>query len=337
MTIPFEMPAQFMGKVLSGEYVRYGGILKDAVTGQVIGHLKEVGSLGKVLGAIPTDPISAISKVIQIGQYAHLSHQNTQIMQNITQIQSTLEGLQLITSVAALSSVASLGVSIAGFAYVQQRLKKLDSKLDDVLGELRQVKKIVQRSEIKIDALSYSRLQAATEELSIAEAADGEKECIDYARSAETKFRVIKRYYSILLKDDNYNVLGDPELPFPQAIELHSRFIAAMEGELHACFLKGDFGAYRMCLQTNTELAQNICQFDKKAAYHNRLASSLFIEPKLTAIKIKEIHDIASENFARIRSMNTEINFIQRNNLTPIQYLKGLKEKEPDLLLLPSY
>lgn len=47
MTIPFEVPAQFMAKVLSGEYVRYGGIIKDAVTGQVIGHLKEAGSLGK--------------------------------------------------------------------------------------------------------------------------------------------------------------------------------------------------------------------------------------------------------------------------------------------------
>lgn len=336
MTIPFEVPAQFMAKVLSGEYVRYGGILKDSVTGQVVGHLKEAGSLGNVLSAIPTNPISAVTGVIQIGQYAHLSHQNTQIMQNITQVQSTLEGLQLITSVGALASVASLGVSVAGFAFVRKRLKMLESKLDDVLGELSQVKKIVQRSEIKIDALSYSRLNAAAEELSIAEAADGEKECIEYARSAETKFRVIKRYYTILLKDGDYNVLADPELPLPEALELHSRFIAAMQGELQACFLRGDLGAYRMCLQTNTELAQDICYFDKNTAYHKRLAGSMLTETKLVASKIKEIHDIASENFARIRSMSTEVDFIRRNNLTPIQYLKELKEKAPDILLLPS-
>lgn len=290
-----------------------------------------------MLSAIPMNPISVISEVIQIGQYAHLSHQNTQLMQNITQIQSTLEGLQLITSAGALASVASLGVSVAGFASVKSKLEKLENKLDDVLGELSQLKKIVQRSEIKIDALSYSRLRAAIEELSIAEAADGEKECIEYARSAETKFRVIKHNYSILLKDDDYNVLGDPELPLPEALELHSRFIAAMEGELHACFLRGDFGAYRKCLQTNTELAQVICHFDKKAAYHNRIAGSMLTETKLVATKIKEIHGIASENFARIRSMSTEVNFIQRNNLTPAQYLKELRGKEPDLLLLPSY
>lgn len=61
MTISFEIPAKFMIKVLSGEYVRYGGIIKDAATGQVIGHLKEVGSLGRILNVVPTSPLSAIS------------------------------------------------------------------------------------------------------------------------------------------------------------------------------------------------------------------------------------------------------------------------------------
>lgn len=336
MTIPFEVPAQYMTKVLSGEYVRYGGIIKDAATGQIMGHLKEAGSLGKVLSAIPMNPISAISDVIQISQYAHLSHQNTQLMQNITQIQSTLEGLQLTTSVGAIASVASLGISVAGFALVQKRLKRLDSKLDTALFELSQVKKIVQRGEAKIDALGYSRFKAAAEELSIAEDATIENERIEYSRNAEFKFREMKHYYSLLLNNEEYNALNDPELSLPQALELHSRFIASMKGELQACFLRNDLGAYHKCLQNNIELAQKICHFDKKAAYQKRLVSSILSEPKAVATEIKEIHDIASENFARIRSMSTEVNFIRRNNLTPIQYLKELKECAPDILLLPS-
>nr|WP_281721130.1 hypothetical protein [Nitrosomonas nitrosa] len=335
MTIPFEVPAQFMAKVLSGEYVRYGGILKDSVTGQVVGHLKEAGSLGKVLSAIPMNPISAISDVIQISQYAHLSHQNTQIMQNITQIQSTLERLQLITSVGALASVASLGVSVAGFAFVRKRLKMLESKLDDVLGELSQVKKMVQRGEAKIDALGYSRFKAAAEELSIAEDATIENERIEYSRTAEAKFREMKHYYSLLLNNEEYNALNDPELSLPQALELHSRFIASMKGELQACFLRNDLGAYRKCLQNNIGLAQKICHFDITAAFRSRSDGRIFIDSDEMP-KIKEIHDIASENFARIRSMSTEVNFIRRNNLTPIQYLKELKECAPDILLLPS-
>lgn len=335
MTIPFEVPAQFMAKVMSGEYVRYGGIIKDSVTGQVVGHLKEAGSLGNVLSAIPTKPISAVTGVIQIGQYAHLSHQNTQIMQNITQIQSTLEGLQLITSVGALASVASLGVSVAGFAFVRKRLKMLESKLDDVLGELSQVKKIVQRGEAKIDALGYSRFKAAAEELSIAEDATIENERIEYSRTAEAKFREMKHYYSLLLNNEEYYALNDPELSLPQALELHSRFIASMKGELQACFLRNDLGAYHKCLQNNIELAQKICHFDITAAFRSRSDGRIFIDSDEMP-KIKEIHDIASENFARIRSMSTEVNFIRRNNLTPIQYLKELKECAPDILLLPS-
>lgn len=42
-TIPFEIPAELLGRVASGELIRYGTILKDAGTGQIVKHLQETG------------------------------------------------------------------------------------------------------------------------------------------------------------------------------------------------------------------------------------------------------------------------------------------------------
>jgi len=337
MTIPFVIPAQFMAKVMSGEYVRYGGIIKDVVSGQVVGHLKEAGSLGNKLSVLSVNPYAAgIQAAMQTIQYADLSRQLHQLSQEIPQIQSTLEGLQLITSVGALASVASLGVCVAGFSTINNKLKKVECKLDDIFGELSQVKKIAQRSEIKLDALSLGRLRAAAEELSHAEEADKEDERIEYARSAEDKFRKIKHYYSILMNEGDYNAWNDPELPLPESLELHSRVIAAIQGELYASFLRGDFGAYRSVLEKNTKLAHAICHFDKTTALRNRVADSFFTNTKEVADAINRNHSIALENFARIESMGAEASYVQRNNLTPIQYIKELKQMKPDLLLLPS-
>lgn len=63
-TIPFEIPAKFAAQLATGDLVRYGGLLKDVGTGQIVAHLQETGIAQSVLSSLvsgaPT-PLSLVS------------------------------------------------------------------------------------------------------------------------------------------------------------------------------------------------------------------------------------------------------------------------------------
>ena len=113
--INFTIPLNYLPRILSGDYIRYGAIVKEASSGKIIGHLKETGMLQNILSQSPTNPL----------QMAEFVSSNMQLMQ----IQKTLEGLQLISSIGAVASVANLGVSIAGFAIVINKLNNIEIPL----------------------------------------------------------------------------------------------------------------------------------------------------------------------------------------------------------------
>ncbi len=319
--IPFEVPNSFLLKIISGEYVRYGGIVKEAATGQIVGHLKEVGSIAGQLSSLPITPAHALS---QAGQHVQLA-----------QIQSTLDGLQLVSSVGAVASVASLGVSIVGFVAVNNKLKQINSRLDLVMGELSEINKIVSRTELKLEALSYSRLLSAINELQIAENANNNKDRIRLAYSASEKFRELKHNYLLLLNDSGYNAWLDAEFPVNEAVDLHSRCITAIEGETYASFLIGDLGAYRKGLEINIGLANSAHLQKKKEAYRIR-CDSMFTDTNVLANEVKSGYEISDENVKRIESKITELDFIENNKLTTESYRKTLREMEPEIVLLTT-
>src|SRR4051812_2548140 len=120
MPIPMEMPASFLQAVIDGRVARYGCVLKDVLSGRIVGHLKEVGQAAVLLSGAPVSPIgTAASVVAQAGQWLD-SHVQ------LKAIRQTLEHLQLVTTAGALASVAGLGVSVAGFALVLRRLERLE-------------------------------------------------------------------------------------------------------------------------------------------------------------------------------------------------------------------
>ena len=59
--IPFEVPAELLGRVASGELIRYGTILKDAGTGQIVKHLQETGAAQSVLSSLASGPFAPVS------------------------------------------------------------------------------------------------------------------------------------------------------------------------------------------------------------------------------------------------------------------------------------
>src|SRR4051794_32784562 len=123
MPIPMEIPAKFLQAVAEGSAERCGCLLRDAATKRILGHLKEVGQLPGLLSRMPLPSVLGVGGVAQIGRWidhhAQLKH-----------IQVALDKLRLVSTVGAVASVAGLGVSVAGFAIVLNRLQRLESQLN---------------------------------------------------------------------------------------------------------------------------------------------------------------------------------------------------------------
>jgi hypothetical protein len=88
MPIPMEIPARFLQRVIEGQAVRSGCILKDETTGQIIGHLKEVGQTATRLANVPLNPLTTVA---QVGNWID-SHVQ------LRQIRQSLDHLQLIST-----------------------------------------------------------------------------------------------------------------------------------------------------------------------------------------------------------------------------------------------
>lgn len=129
-TIPFEIPAELLGRLASGEVVRYGTLLKDSVTGQIVRHVQETGAAQSVLSSLaagPFAPLSMVADVVNAGASMYTGIQ-------ISQLKAMMENLQLLQVATLGVSLAGVGVSVAGFYYMHKRFNALEIRMDR-LGE----------------------------------------------------------------------------------------------------------------------------------------------------------------------------------------------------------
>lgn len=129
-TIPFEIPAELLGRIASGELVRYGTILKDSVTGQIVRHVQETGVAQAVLSNLasgPFAPLSMMAGVLDTGASIYTGVK-------INQLKVMMETLQLLQVATLGVSLAGVGVSVAGFYYMHKRFNSLEGRMDH-LGE----------------------------------------------------------------------------------------------------------------------------------------------------------------------------------------------------------
>lgn len=131
-TIPFEIPAQLLPAVWSGDLVRFGSILKDAGTGKIVAHLQETGVaqslISSAISGLPT-PLSAVTDLINVGSGIYTSMQVAQLKA----MMGTLQALQ-VASIGV--SLVGVGVSVAGFVYMRKRFNQLDGRLDEVIKSI---------------------------------------------------------------------------------------------------------------------------------------------------------------------------------------------------------
>jgi hypothetical protein len=130
-TIPFEVPAQFVAQLATGELVRFGSILKSASTGQIVAHLQETGVAQAVLSSLPSslNPLSVVADIANLGVNIHTAVQ-------VGQLKVMMETLQSLQVATLGLSLVGVGVSVAGFLYMRKRFNALDGRLDQVMNAI---------------------------------------------------------------------------------------------------------------------------------------------------------------------------------------------------------
>ena len=120
-SIPFGVPEQFANGLLDGSIIRFGSLLKDSSSGQIVAHLQETGLAHKVIDGLvstPFSPISAISAISSVGSNVQLFH-----------LTKLVEGLKLLQYASLGASVAGIGVSAIGFVLMNKKLNRIQEQI----------------------------------------------------------------------------------------------------------------------------------------------------------------------------------------------------------------
>lgn len=133
MAIPFEIPSELFAAEKFGKVVRYGAILKDSETGQIVAHMQETGLLNQV-ASLPANaflsPTTAVSSLAS-------NYQLYRVDQKITAMQQMLTGLQSMQIANLALAGLGLGISVAGFAMIKSRIDQVSTKIDSLEKTIR--------------------------------------------------------------------------------------------------------------------------------------------------------------------------------------------------------
>ncbi len=311
------IPEQFLPAVHSGQVVRYGCILKDVTTGQIVGHLKELAGLSRRLSGIPIHPLlTGAATVAQAGQWIDTHMQ-------LGQIRQALDHLQLVSSVGAVASVVGLGVSVAGFAIVWKRLQRLEQNLNRAMDQLGAE---VQSLHLKIDLLSMAELTMASQQLDSAGHTDRPEREAELLKDADRCFQKYRNYYYRLILE--LEPLTRPALTLPQIRELYGRFFVCVQGELEATFLLHDLAQWRHRHEGIIQQLAQICDLDAQTMLRCRVdALGLITQSELDNLKEQVLvtRDLCRESQARFVTAQEEVLWLDRNRLAPSDYLHALQ------------
>ena len=315
--LTFTIPAELSNPLL---YERFGAVIKHVGTGQIAGHVQELGGWN-LLSKLPIpggNPIGLATEAVQMAQLQH--------------IQQTLNTVQTLATVGAVASVASLGVSVAGFAVVIQKLRRMEGKLDRVLAETARVRKLVERLHVNVDALPMAVLSARLEEVSMARLYD-EQRRRDSLRDSVEKLAELRHFYGALLADPEFCAFGTDNML--ALLDTQERLMAACQGELHAEFLLGgDPRVLTTRWHHQQDVINAIAWRDRESLYElaeqgDRDAGVLMVTaPALRLAKVQQVDEIRAESTARLGSLPVLATFLAEREVSAPQYFQLLDEQE---------
>jgi len=123
--IPFSVPSTFAVGIANGNLIRFGAIIKDAASGQIVAHMQETGLVNQLVGSAISSPFSPISTVSSLGSNVQLAA-----------VQRMLGAVQMLQMANLGATLVGIGVNAAGFKAVMTRLDGLHKQLSGVSGEI---------------------------------------------------------------------------------------------------------------------------------------------------------------------------------------------------------
>lgn len=126
--ILFEVPAKFASGMADGSIVRIGTLLKDSMSGQILSHVQETGLAQKLLSnasLLPFTPLSALD--LASSGYASVQ---------LHQLQTMVEGMQLLQYANIGLAASGLGVSVLGFMLINKKLKGLERDIAQLSAKM---------------------------------------------------------------------------------------------------------------------------------------------------------------------------------------------------------
>ncbi|WP_420004980.1 hypothetical protein [Arenibacterium sp. LLYu02] len=138
MPLLYEIPKDFLLDYDSGKLKLYGALLKDAVTGQIRAHVQPTSVLDMFLTSTLRGASATISQGFNpLGILTAL--QNEQIKSQLRNLNASLGILQNLQIGTLAVSGLGLGVSVAGFAVMLQKLKAIENHLKELGSRVDQV------------------------------------------------------------------------------------------------------------------------------------------------------------------------------------------------------
>lgn len=134
MALLYDIPFSLQAAVGNGSASLVGAIIKDNITGKILGHVQHTGAASEVLSAVSGLPLSGFSP---LGAVSVL--QNMRLQRGIGVLQESMVLMQALQYGTLALSGLSLGVSVAGFAMMDRRLKDIRKHLGEIDSAIGQV------------------------------------------------------------------------------------------------------------------------------------------------------------------------------------------------------
>lgn len=136
----FKIPGAFAQCIADGSCQRYGTIIKNSA-GTIVGHIQESGALSKVISYAPSilvsgNPITAIATAatlaLDVGATINTNMRVRKMDIKLDQVMTMVESLKTLSFVNIGVSTLGLGVSVAGFYLMNNKLNGLGNKVDEL-------------------------------------------------------------------------------------------------------------------------------------------------------------------------------------------------------------
>lgn len=146
--------------LLNGTLARYGGIIRETATGQIVRHLVESPALTNNLMTFAANPyLGAVKIATDAVSQGMTIHKLNRVSNQINQVQQMLNPILGLSQIAAGASVLNVGISAVGFAYMGYKLHQIQNSLGKMQQSMEAgFKNIEDRLETLSGQLAYLHL-----------------------------------------------------------------------------------------------------------------------------------------------------------------------------------